>query len=250
MAGSLPPVPFPTTGLESHQRSFMETARDRLQTLLARLSGIDPYVYERTGDQPIRELRKLLQQVLGETEQLGTHLMERCDAVSVSPGDTDDRDAVPIANELSRLSDVCFMAVADTRTKQRDLIRSSFDTDSMRVLSACGSSLRRLRKALSSIELQLSRSLGVRSGLTSVTTLEDSLEIRKAYSILRKTAEADGPPGPTQVLGRLRAIDLRITLLSEKTIYLRLRLEDRLQLAGLQERLRSALASAADRWPT
>lgn len=246
MDASPTPVAAPRTGPDPQQRSIMEGAHERLHALLTRLSTIDPFAYERGGEQPVRELRKLLQQALGELEQLASQLVELCDALDPSAAESDGGERAPVASDFGRLSDVCFIAVADTRAKQRDLIRSSFETDSLRVLSVCGSSLRRLRKALASMEAQLSRSLGLRSLVTASNTLEDSLEIRKAYSILRKTAEAAGAPAEGELRARIRAIDLRIEMLSEKSFYPRLRLDDRLQLISLQGRLRRALQSAED----
>jgi hypothetical protein len=229
---------------DSDRLSYIEVARSRVQALWARLSTIDPYAYERGGEQPVRELRKLLQQSLLETEAFATQLMEKCDLLIET--DADASTATLVSNHVTQLADVCFIAIAESRAKQRDLIRISFEADPLKVLSVCGSSLRRLRKALAGLELQLARSLGQRCAIDGESTLRDSLEIRKAYSILRKTAEAGGPPSEAEVQARLRAFELRVQLLSEKDIYLRLRLDDRLQLSSLRQRLQAALSGPHD----
>jgi hypothetical protein len=235
---------LPPSSSEQTLQSYIAVAHGRVQSLWARLSVIDPHACEGAGEPPVRALRKLLQQVLADTESLAAELMERCD--SVEAASTSESEQTARVSHLAALSNVCFMAISESRAKQRDLIRISFETDPLRMLSACGSALRRLRKALASMEVQLALALRQRPAIDGANTLRESLEIRKAYGILRKTAEAGGPPSEAELPARLRALDLRIQLLSEKDLYLRLRLDDRLQLSSLRQRLQAALNAPRD----
>lgn len=214
----------------------LRSLRLQLAALWAGALRIDPGAYEQRVESLCAELMPLLEQV----GQLCSLLMDQCDSWRTRGLERG------LAMEVSVLSDVCFMAMSEAATKRRELSALRPELNPLRSLAVCASVLRSVCKALVSVDSQLSRALGEPTAIDMSARLQQSLEIRVAYSILRRTAEATGAPSEGELRMRLKAIELRIQLLSEKELFLRLRLEDRLELRSLQRRLLGWLDGVPD----
>lgn len=233
-------LPVPTSA--AVERAKLGLIREQLGALWAQVGALEPHAALLDNTQRMQSLRAGLVRALGEIESLGARLMEQCESrvLRLTFG---DRRAV---RELELVGDVCFMATTETRTKRHALSELSGTDDRARLLSVCSSAFRRARKALISVDGQLSRALGEPQVIDTSSRLQESLEIRVAYSILRRTAEGSAAPADEQLRTRLRAIELRIQLLSEKELFGRLRIDDRLELCALQRRLLDWLSDASD----
>jgi hypothetical protein len=141
----------------------------------------------------------------------------------------------------SALGDVCFMAASELSLKCQELKELTVELTRRRTLSTCAGALRRARRALISVDDHLAQLLALAPSLDLREMLEEAREIRKQYSVLRRTADGDGPPAGPALAMRLRAVDLRIALLADKDLYAKLRVDDRIELELLQGRLRTWL---------
>lgn len=220
--------------------SELACARAQVTALWAGLSRIDLSPYEEGRQDGIVKLRDLTIHALLELATFAGDLMSRCDK-TISQGVPSDTE-----QPLRLLSDTCFMAAAEAEIRKAEVERTTRTTAPLHGFFACGSALRRARKALGSIDHDLARVLGVAPGIDSGTRLAESLEIRKHYSLVRRSAEGSGPPASSDVGQRLRTVALRISLLREREIYPQLRLEDRLEFHILQQRIEAWQTDGAD----
>lgn len=225
-----------------HDAEF-DRARTRLAALWAQVTAIDPHPYERDDGEGVERFRALVEHVLGEIIAFASELMAHCDRQLGASMTNGERCAT---QPLSLLSDVCFMAVSESSAKRAVIGQMAHLASTLQALSACGSALRRARKALVSMDAELARSLHKSPLIDGTIHLAESLEIRKQYGLLRRAAGAEDPPDATRLRMRLNAIELRIVLLRERDIYHRLRLDDRVALHVLQQRLLAWLGAPTD----
>lgn len=207
--------------------------------LWASLAAIEPRNHESDETPALTHFRELIDRVLSETAEFASELMLHCERRA------EDLSGAR-AQTLSSLSDTCFMAASETNSKRAELDRAYRHGSPLRTLSACGSALRRARKVLIGVDAELARLLDVRPSIDGTAHLAESLEIRKQYSLLRRTAEADGTPAPDELPRRLRAVELRIGLLCGRDVHDKLRVDDRVELHVLRERLIKWLEGCVD----
>lgn len=134
------------------------------------------------------------------------------------------------------VADLAFFAQADLRASLEILIGSTTRNNILLIASNCEAGLRRLRKALVSVELALCEYEGLAAPAREWHDVELSLQIRKLYGNLRRelaTQEGDG----RLLEDRLRAILYRLLAFREQRIYPFLRVDDRVALRDLLSRI-------------
>jgi hypothetical protein len=222
-----------------HARARLLASREELAELWLRLSALDPGAYERSAGERVAHLLQTMDATLRAVVNFTLALMGQCDEATALVGAT-AYPGGPIAR-WSGLSDVCFMAASEISLKRQELKELTPELTRRRTMSTCGGALRRARRALVSVDTQLAEFLGLAPMVDTTASLQEALELRRQYSVLRRTAEGDGPPAGPALAMRLRSVDLRISLLAEKETYSKLRVDDRIELELLQRRLRSWL---------
>lgn len=155
------------------------------------------------------------------------------------------------ANSRQRIADLCFVARLELRAKQQRMAALARSEDAWHVLSDCASARRKLIKSARAVEQALCELEGVRSESTSAheTELQISIEVRRAYMLFRAEILRDGPPEPCETVQRLRQAGVSIAKLVGRDVYENLRIDDRLQLRGLQTRLLAWLRAGHDGQP-
>ncbi len=133
------------------------------------------------------------------------------------------------------LNDVAFFARTDLRSAFDNLTAAAAHRDNLMALATqCESGLRRVRKALVSVESAIHEFEGQPPPERSWFDVEISLQIRKLYWNLRRETAGDDPRPLEQ---RLRSVLYRIVAFRELSIYPLLRVEDRITLRQLLKRI-------------
>ena len=176
------------------------------------------------------------------------------------PEDDDEDTLTNIALQISAefavrdLNDVAFFARNDLRTclerleattGQRPDRKSDQKSDQkhseMALASSCEAGIRRLRKALVSVESTLFEFEGEEAPQRKWYDVEVSLQIRKLYWNLRRETTRLDPDQP--LADRLRAVLYRIVAFRELNVYPLLRVDDRVALRQLLSRILEWLGS-------
>ncbi|HEX6245286.1 MAG TPA: hypothetical protein VFZ61_30400, partial [Polyangiales bacterium] len=215
---------------------WLATCSRSVQEAWRELQAIDPRTHEHLEPGAVRGLQHQLDRSLAEIVALAAQLMERCDR-QLEAEARSGAAATQCGPALLALSDVCFMAMAEANGKRGELSRDSQSTDALQSLYIAASALRRARKILTTIDAQVARALGTTPAIDGSARLHESLEIRKQYSILRRSAEAESTPSASELRRRLRVVEMRIGMLATREIYANLRLDDRIELSALRQRI-------------
>ncbi len=134
------------------------------------------------------------------------------------------------------LNDVAFFARTDLRNAHEQLIATATRKGHMMALAAhCESSLRRLHKALISVESALFEFEGHQPPQRQWFDLEVSLQIRKLYWNLRRETSGQTVDSSKPLDVRLRSVLYRIVAFRELSVYPLLRIEDRVSLRRLSK---------------
>ena len=142
------------------------------------------------------------------------------------------------------LNDVAFFARNDLRSCLDRLEAASRQEHAEMVLASnCEASIRRLRKALVSVESTLYEFEGTDAPQRRWYDVEVSLQIRKLYWNLRQETSRVDPNQPLSA--RLRAVLYRIVAFRELNVYPLLRVDDRVALRQLLSRILEWLNSDA-----
>lgn len=138
------------------------------------------------------------------------------------------------------LNNVAFFARTDLRSALDGLIASATQNrDQLTLASNCEAGLRRLRKALVSVESALHEFESREPPVRHWFDLEVSLQIRRLYWNLRRETGA-GPEEERKerpIEARLRSILYRVLAFRELSIYPFLRVDDRVHLRRLLKRI-------------
>lgn len=138
------------------------------------------------------------------------------------------------------VGDLAFMGVTALRPKRAALERLTSSMEVWTIVSECGSSRRRVLKALTALEGGLAIEEGRPTALTFASELGRSLETRRQYSRLRHSIlQEEVSPGRARPV--LRRVGTAIAILIGQDIYPDLRVADRRQLRQLQGRIISWL---------
>ena len=136
------------------------------------------------------------------------------------------------------LNDMAFFARSDLKNALEVLITAAtHKSNQMTLASHCEGGLRRLRKALISVESAIYEFEGDTSPERHWFDVEVSLQIRKLYWNLRRetAARSNATDKPLEV--RLRAVLYRILAFRELSVYPFLRVDDRVNLRRLLKRI-------------
>ncbi len=136
------------------------------------------------------------------------------------------------------LNDMAFFARTDLKNALEVLISSATHKhNQMTLASNCEGGLRRLRKALISVESAIYEFEGRAAPERHWFDVEVSLQIRKLYWNLRRETSGRGKEGEKSLEGRLRAVLYRILAFRELSVYPFLRVDDRVHLRRLLSRI-------------
>ena len=237
-----PPVP------PSHPSA--SELHDELIELIERLDSADVRAFEGLARGAIQEgLEPPVRAALEDAIALLARILERYDGASIPPPpppspDEDGRSfdfgldtLVRQRPSPGRIADLCFIASYELRNKRDALSRSTQAEDGWSLLATLDSALRRARKSLVAVAVTLCDAEGLERRLDFTSELETSLAVRAAYAALRRVIDEAREPADGELLARLRGVGTRIAMLIGKRVYSQLRVADRHQLRGLQERI-------------
>lgn len=175
---------------------------------------------------------------------------------SLSPSD-DDESLSGIGFQISTefaardLGDLAFFARTDLRSSLEKLMFAATQRgDQLALASHCESGLRRVRKALVSVESAVYEFEGFKPPKRSWFDVEVSLQIRKLYWNLRRETGGHTVDQQKPLEERLRSVLYRIVAFRELSVYPLLRVEDRVTLRRLLKRILDWLNSADQPQPS
>lgn len=159
-----------------------------------------------------------------------------------SRGDSLSGIGFQIATEFAArdLSDVAFFARGDLRASLDQLVAVATQKkrgDQLTLASLCESGLRRVRKALVSVESALYEFEVMEPPVRRWFDVELSLQIRKLYWNLRRETGGQTVDRDKPLKARLRAVLYRVVAFRELRVYPFLRVEDRVTLRHLLSRI-------------
>ena len=144
------------------------------------------------------------------------------------------------------LIDMAFFARADLKNSLEVLIASATHRhDQMTLASNCEGGLRRLRKALISVESAMFEFEGKKPPERQWFDVEVSLQIRKLYWNLRRETGNHSEKKDRSLEVRLRSVLYRILAFRELSVYPFLRVDDRVNMRQLMKRILDWLNSDA-----
>ncbi len=225
------------------------TALQALLGLVADAQSIDIKAWEDTGCLRLRaELRPRVAALLARgirlfSELLGPEEEEPQDFLGGKLAPSHRFAAPGSADE--RLTDVIFFARGELRTRLAVLARLAAAEDRWLLVSLTGGALRKLIKVLTAVEARLAESEGRPPALSSALELEISLAVRHAYTRFRHEMERAGAESQGDVQAALRSAATGITKLIDLDIYGDLRIQDRVELRRLEERILAWQGGAA-----
>ncbi len=136
------------------------------------------------------------------------------------------------------LCDMAFFPRSGLTSPLETLISSATHKhNQMTLASNCEGGLRRLRKALISVESAIYESEGEEPPERHWFDIEVSLQIRKLYWNLRRETSSRSPADEKPIEVRLRAVLYRILAFRELSVYPFLRVDDRVNLRRLLKRI-------------
>ena len=223
---------------------------NRLQDLMDQVLSIDATIPEETGyfsleDDLVRRVRSLLRQ----SAELMGDVMDRFDDEAEHVRDLDDATEADFFKEigteiasqmaLQEVSGLAFVSRGQLLDVAQDLDRAVEQRDLWKAASHCDTGLRRMGRALVALDASVRDFEGLDPKFHKWHNLEDSLEVRRIYSGFRRAVLIDEPDLHGRFENAIRCIaDLR-----DLPSYPFLRIDDRLELRGVDERLRMWLGS-------
>ena len=154
--------------------------------------------------------------------------------------DSLNRIGLQISAELAArdLIDMTFFARCDLKNCLEVLITSATHKQNQMILAShCEAGLRRLRKALISVESAVFEYEGRKPPERQWLDIEVSLQIRKLYWNLRRETGGRGDAASEPLEGRLRSVLYRILAFRELSVYPFLRVDDRVHMRRLLKRI-------------
>jgi hypothetical protein len=135
------------------------------------------------------------------------------------------------------VEEIAFIAQLELRQREDRLERIRASQGAVALLGECDSSLRRIRKALTAVDAAIAKVEHVAPSLDFTSELHTSLAVRRAYAKFRARVLAAGEPTPDTLRARFRGAGTQIALLVGWDIYPDMRVQDRLVLRDLQQRI-------------
>ncbi len=217
---------------------------NRLRALIAQVEGADVRVPEDSAlislaADLVPKVTHLLRQGIGLLVEIEDFYGPARDPAGEDP-ESLSQIGLQISAEFAArdLSDMTFFARADLKNALEILIASAtHKSNQMTLASNCEGGLRRLRKAVISVESAIYEFEGEAAPERQWFDVEVSLQIRKLYwNLRRETASRRGATEkPLEV--RLRAVLYRILAFRELNVYPFLRVDDRVNLRRLLKRI-------------
>lgn len=136
-----------------------------------------------------------------------------------------------------RVADLGFMASIELKQKLARVSQLRPTDDPWRLLAVLGSAGRRVRKSLTAVATVLSAFEGIETPLNFASELASSLEVRRVYARLRESIAEGREPDEDELHARLRGVGTQIAILVGREIYPELRVDDRMELRRLQQRI-------------
>lgn len=147
------------------------------------------------------------------------------------------------------VEEIAFIADLELRQREERLERVKPSQGTTALLGECDSSLRRIRKALTAVDAAIATVESVPPLLGFTSELHTSLAVRRAYAKFRSRVLAGGEPTPDSLRARLRGVGTQIAMLVGWDVYPELRVQDRLLLRDLQQRVLDWLRGGSDATP-
>lgn len=135
------------------------------------------------------------------------------------------------------VEEIAFIAHLELRQREERLERVKPSQGTTALLGECDSSLRRIRKALTAVDAAIAKVESVPPLLGFTSELHSSLAVRRVYAKFRSRVLAGGEPPPDSLRARLRGVGTQIAMLVGWDVYPELRVQDRLLLRDLQQRV-------------
>ena len=220
----------------------------KLSVLVSRVDEAEFHVSEETERISLAtDYVPKVSQLLEEASQLLHEVQDwydSDDALNVAPQDNTNLDSLSdigalISSELAarNVADLAFVARGGLRSCREELRAAANQRDFFQIASACDTGMRRLRKALVSVESSAAEFEGVAVPRRHLADLEISLEIRKLYGELNRELVAEGPPPDGELEASLDAIAQRLVELRKLDLYPLLRIGDRVEMRRLYKRI-------------
>jgi hypothetical protein len=235
--------------------------RAAMAMLAARVEAVDIRRYESHPPAVLAgELFPLVTVLLGEARDVVSDVTERCEretarrVASARSAALGDAPAAPHEDvffervldaavercepsSVEAVGDIGFLARLELHHRSERLARLAGNTNHAAIIGECDSALRRIRKALMTIDLAFERAGIGKAQLDYASELEISLGVRRAYGKLRARVKAIGEPSGDAIYAQLRAIGTALATVVGWKGYSSLRVRDRMQMRELQRRL-------------
>lgn len=216
--------------------------------LVERVREIDVGTFETaTREVLFTELQPRTTSLLAQANHLVRSVLDACEVPEEALGGPDPAMDFELAidaviehspSSSSRIADVAYMAQVELRQRAARLDGLAWDETTI-LIAECDGALRRVTKALCAIDRAMARASDTPAYLDFLSELELSLRVRRCYARFRSRVLAGGGEvtGPDDVLAALRRTGTEIAVVVGLPLYPSLRLNDRLQLRGLQQRI-------------
>lgn len=236
---------------------------DRVGELLGETRGVDFVIPEDSGyfsieDDVVKKVRVLMR----HASDLMQEVMECYDAETeiADPGEIEASDDESFLKEIGaqissamaveEVSGLAWVSRGQLLDMAGELDRAISKRQIWKVASLADSGLRRVGRGLIAIESAIRECEGLPVQYLQWQNLDDSLEVRRIYGDLRRGILADGgddpddPPKGPELGTRLERAVERVARLRRHEIYPYLRIDDRLQIRRLHERILAWLNGA------
>lgn len=242
-----------------NESTYHRELLDRTADLLAQATSVELFIPEETAlfsinSEHVTQIRSLIPPTIELLRDASNRFEELASSLSESESSTDTEDSVLleigalISSEIAaqEVSDLAFVARGQLIEIQEALENAVTRKQVWVVASHTDSGLRRVHKALISLESAIYEFEGESAPERQWTDLDDSLEIRRLYgqfrrAVLRGDLEASGKALKDQ----LKSASRRIAILRDLKIYPFLRIDDRLTIRQLHRRICSWSQSTA-----
>lgn len=233
--------------------SELSKYKPALTALAERVLAVDIRAYESMHpDRLASELQPVVSELLAAANALVADLLvAHSSEVEQRPADSDALSspytafevaidaaiAAQSTSSLQAVGDIAFLAHLELRQRADRLERVTACRSAIAIVGECDSALRRIRKALTSIDVAFARAGLGETTFDFASELEVSLRVRRACAKLRARVLSGGHPTPETLHARLRSAGTAMAMLVGWEVYPSLRVRDRLQLRDIQRRI-------------
>jgi hypothetical protein len=241
------PSASPSASYHQYQQSMV--------ALVERVREVDVGTFETAPREVlVGELQPRTSTLLAQANQLVRSVLEECELGESERIVGEPRQDFELAldrviqqSPSSRIADIAFMAQVELRQRAARLDGLAPDPASI-LIAECDGALRRVTKALCALDRAMARASDTPAYLDYLSELELSLRVRACYARFRRRVLEGGDDVRTveQVLARLRRTGGEIAVIVGLPVYPDLRLNDRMQLRGLQQRIIAWLSTGRD----